>query len=162
MSIVAALLAGLAIQSADPAEVDAAQAWTAFEALKGLEGRWRDTLDTERPMTIDYRVISGGQALVESWTTPSGRESLTVYVMDGDRLIATHYCPQGVHPTLALVEAGQTLRFDYVSAANMTSPAATHQHAFSITPGLDRMPRTETYRAGDESETTRYDMARVR
>jgi len=135
----------------------------AFETLKGMAGDWRDTLNPERPMQVSYRTIANDSAVVETWRTPSGRETLTLYVMDGDTLIATHYCAQGNQPTLELVSADNGLRFAFRSATNLSDPSRSHQHAFNILMlGNGHVVHDETYVEDAESETTRYEFVRER
>lgn len=42
-----------------------------------------------------YRSVSNGSALVETFTSSSGKETLSVYHHDGPALMLTHYCAQG-------------------------------------------------------------------
>jgi hypothetical protein len=154
-----ALLAVALFLSHTPEETSDA---ATFESLKTMSGVWRQT-GTQRPMTITYRVISGESAVVETWTTASGRETMTVYVMDGERLIATHYCAQDNQPTLALTASTPELVFDFRSATGLTDPAASHQHRFTIRPiDADHMERSETYVESGISETTTLALTRQR
>ena len=154
-----ALLAVVLLLSHTPGE---ARDIATFETLKTMSGVWRQT-GTQRPMTITYRVISGESAIVESWVTSSGRETMTVYVMDGGRLIATHYCAQGNQPTLALTASGPELVLDFRSATGLPDPAASHQHRFTIRPiDADHMERSETYVENGIPETTTLALTRQR
>ena len=131
-----------------------------FAALKTMNGVWRQT-GSDRPLTITYRVISGDSAVVETWTTASGRETMTVYVMDGERLIATHYCAQGNQPTLALTASAPELVFEFRSATGLADTDASHQHRFTIRPiDAEHMERSETYVEHGVPETTTLALTR--
>jgi hypothetical protein len=78
-----------------------------------------------------------------------------MYHLDGDALIATHYCPAGNQPTLQLRADLKTgLVFEFRSATNLARAADSHQHRFEIRFLDDRhFWRSETYR-GDGEEAT--------
>lgn len=94
------LFLALILRLACPAAAgDGAQA--AFRTLQGLVGSWRLTkpaTDKQRAFRIIYRMISANTALVESFGDPAGQPTETIYHLDGDRLMATHYCAQGNQP----------------------------------------------------------------
>lgn len=104
-----------------------------FDSLKQLAGDWKSTKASSHT-TVNYRVIANGSTLVESWTMSPTRQSMTVYTLDGDRLIATHYCPQGNAPRLQLTQTDDdgTHQFLFFDGANLQDPAGSHEHAFRI------------------------------
>src|SRR5262245_40955500 len=85
----------------------------AFQSLKALVGDWQGRTAEGRTFLVSYRLIANDTVLVESWTMSPTRTSMTVYHMDGDALIATHYCPQGNQPRLQYrpEQSGQRLEF---------------------------------------------------
>lgn len=137
-----ALLLVPAVASAAPPSAQAV-----FDRLKTLAGEWRST-DAANATRVTYRVIANGSALVESWRMSPTRESMTVYTMDGERLLATHYCPQGNAPRMQLIGTDDTgaSRFFFIDGANLQDPAGAHEHAFwvRIEPSGE-LTRSETY-----------------
>lgn len=131
-----------AIASAAPPSAQAV-----FDRLKTLAGEWRST-DDANATRVAYRVIANGTTLVEAWRMSPTRESMTVYTMDGTRLLATHYCPQGNAPRLQLtdIDATGASRFFFVDGANLQDPQGAHEHAFwlRIEPSGE-ITRSETY-----------------
>lgn len=120
---------------------------TVFEQLKGLIGDWRSTKNNSATV-VNYKVIANGTTLIESWIMSPTRQSMTVYTMDGERLIATHYCPQGNAPRLNFThtDTGGAHHFVFFDGANLQEPSGSHEHAFwfKISPdGL--LTRNETY-----------------
>lgn len=116
-----------------------------FEQLKTLEGQWRSA---SGKTMADYRVIANASTIVETWTMSPTRQSMTVYTMDADRIIATHYCPQGNAPRLALAgtSADGAHHFEFVDGANLQDPQGSHEHAFWIRlESPDSLVRSETY-----------------
>jgi hypothetical protein len=87
---------------------------------------------------------------MEHWTLSETTDALTLYHMDGDILMATHYCPLCNQPRLHLVfdENGE-LGFEFVSATNLLDLSDAHQHSFQIRL-IDHTSfwRSETYVGG--------------
>lgn len=102
-----------------------------FDHLKTLEGNWKST---SSKTTIDFMPIANGTSIVETWTMSPTRRSMTVYTMDKDRILATHYCPQGNAPRLQLSGDGGdgTYRFRFLDGANLHVSDGSHNHAFSV------------------------------
>jgi len=129
-----------------------------FERLKTLSGDWHSTT-RGGATTVNYRTIANGSSVVETWTMSPTRQSMTVYTMDGERLLATHYCPQGNAPRLQLVatDAGGAHRFAFLDGANLQNPSGSHEHAFWLRfDASGTLTRSETYIRNDAS----YDPAR--
>ncbi len=83
-----------------PCAVSAETGAEAFAGLRGLVGAWEAQTAAGFTIRVSYRAIASDSAVVETFTTPSGRETLTIYHPDGSDLIATHYCVRPVHPVL--------------------------------------------------------------
>jgi hypothetical protein len=134
-----------------------------FERLKALAGEWRGRTPHGRDIGLSYRLTANGSALVESWNLGEGRESVTIYHMDGDVLLASHFCPLGNQPRLALRRAAaDRLEFQFRDGSNLDPAIDAHQHSFWIEfHGPDTIVRSETYREGgdDETEAVRYERA---
>ncbi len=128
-----------------------------------LPGAWQVTANDGAVTTISFRRVSADTALVESFVTPSGRETLTVYHLDGEGLLLTHYCAEGNQPRLRVVDADRDLavfrRFD---ATNLRPDQAVLVERTLRLAG-DLMELTETYRLPDgTTETTVLSATRVR
>ncbi len=119
-----------AARAAAPATLDAAQA---FEKLKTLAGRWEGTNSEGIKVQAIYELTSGDSALLER-TSESGPEHttmVTVFHVDGPRLLLTHYCAAKNQPRMRAVsyspESG-TLVFEFLDATNLASSDAGHMH----------------------------------
>ncbi len=121
----------------------------AFKRLSALVGTWEGKFEDGRAHRVAYRLTAGGTALIETWTLGPTRESLTLYHLDGDALVATHYCPQGTQPRLQLSSAtGPAERLSFVlrDGGSLQVKGKSHQHAFWIElKGIDAFVRSETY-----------------
>ena len=132
--------------SGSAAAHDAAAAGV-FDQLKSLAGRYRSA-DAAHRTSVEIEPIANGSALVETWTMSPTRQSMTVYTMDGDRLLATHYCPQGNAPRLAYrrTDASGAHHFEFLDGTNLQDPAGSHEHAFWVRKEADgTITRSETY-----------------
>ena len=121
-----------------------------FDEIAALVGDWRSA-DPAKGTRVTYSLTANGTTILEAWTMSPTRQSLTVYTMDGDRLLATHYCPQGNAPRLAYraTDADGTHRFDFLDGANLQAPDGWHEHAFRLRLAPDRVVRSETYLRND-------------
>jgi len=103
-----------------------------FEAMKTLAGTYYENGEAGKIARVDYRLISRGSALTESWSMPSGKEELTVFHMDNGVLVATHYCAAGIQSTMQLTSKSDdnVYQFRLRSATNLSSPEASHNSGF--------------------------------
>lgn len=119
-----------------------------FEQIRSWEGRWQVT---ETPaLKIVFEATARGSAMVERWETQSGLHSMTIYHMDGDALIATHYCPQGNQPRLESRSASSgEIRLTFRDVTDLDA-GESHAHELWFTPAADgTLQRSEVYRGKD-------------
>jgi hypothetical protein len=121
-------LAAVALQAGGP-KYESSDA-AAFARLKTLAGEWE--ADTAMgKVHLNYEVIAGGTALVERESGEKMPAMVTVYHLDGDRLLLTHYCMMGNQPRMQArafnPETGE-LEFQFLDATNLSGPGAGHMH----------------------------------
>lgn len=148
--LICSAAAGVPATAQDARSVSALQ----FEKVAALAGEWRVQ---ERPsLRIVFEPTAGGSVILEKWMVGERMHSLTVYHLDGERLVATHYCPQGNEPRLAASAAGSAgVSFAFLDATDL-DPQESFQHdlSFSWNTG-GTVSRAETYWGpqGAEEET---------
>lgn len=114
-----------------------------FEKLKTLAGSWVGPLTTS-PQTpevdgkfaqFSLRVTSLGNALVHELSV-SGRPDhpVTMFYLDSDRLLLTHYCDAGNRPRMTgkLSPDGKTVEFDFVDLAGSNQYGHMHHAVFTF------------------------------
>ncbi len=132
-----------------------------FEQISQWVGRWR--VDETEVLTIVFESTANGRTIVERWETPNGLHSMTVYHMDGDALVATHYCPQGNQPRLVSHGSdGPDIRFDFRDVTDL-DPGESYQHDLAFSPSDDgALVRSEVYLGPDgQAEPGRYTLRRA-
>jgi hypothetical protein len=103
-----------------------------FLSLASLKGRWIGVADDGRALRVQYSLHANASVLMEQWEF-RGTDALTLYHLDSEKLMATHYCPLCNQPRLDLIEVeGACFRFSCVSATNLINLSDEHQHAFEI------------------------------
>lgn len=137
----------------------------AFEKLGSLVGDWEAKTEKGAVIRINYRLVAADSVLVQTYTTPSGRQTLTVFHRDGSNLLATHYCAQGNQPRLRLDGAGtdKSLAFQFLDATNLSDAQGSHLHRLQVVlVDSDHHVQTETYSAEGKDSVGVLRFARVR
>jgi uncharacterized membrane protein (Fun14 family) len=116
-----------------PAAAAPSDAATAFAKLKTLAGTWSGNIlePDGPPVNVEYRVTGEGSIVVETLFAGAPHEMITMYTLDGNDLVASHYCSAGNQPTLKLDRARTTadeLVFEYVSVRGEHASDAPHIH----------------------------------
>ncbi len=124
------LLAPLAAYTADSTSQPASGASAAFNRIKSLVGEWQ----ADTPMgkaRVTYELVSSGSAVLERESIAGHPPMITMYYLDGSRLLLTHYCMTGNQPRMqaqAYDPASRELKFRFLDITNLASPNASHMH----------------------------------
>ena len=158
--LVSTLLIGFATVQGCGA-VNLSKAEMCFKRLQSLTGSWKIS-DPQTPskaaFRISYKLISRDSALVETFGDPDGPVTETVYHLDGENLMATHYCAQGNQPRLRLQgESTDTaLHFSFLDITNLKHAEDSHLIDLRFSWRTDgKIEREETYiEAGKKDVST--------
>jgi hypothetical protein len=108
-------------QKAAAAQSDAQKA---LEKMKTLAGSWQGTI---RGISINFtiRAVSSGTAILEEGNTSGGgppNHEITMFYLDGDRLLATHYCDAGNRSRFEgkMSPDGKAIEFSFLDVAGST------------------------------------------
>ena len=133
-----------------------------FDKLKTLAGSWQGKTSDGQPVDVSFRVTSGGSALMSEIM---GKEDMvSMFHLDGDRLLLTHYCGAGNQPRMKATASldGKMLTFDFLDATNLASPQAGHMQRVIFTfPDADH--HTEEWffvQEGKEAGHERFNLER--
>ncbi|HJP93955.1 MAG TPA: hypothetical protein VJ875_18500 [Pyrinomonadaceae bacterium] len=106
----------------------------AFERLSSLVGEWHG-IESASEARLVYSLTSDGSALMEDFRAPKD-EMITMFTVDGDHLIATHYCSVGNQPqmiTKAIEDPSSSLVFTLSRITGMKTPDDWHNTGLTVT-----------------------------
>jgi hypothetical protein len=106
-----------------------------FDILKGLQGKWQGHDSMGHPVKAIFRLTGKGSALMSEYMEPDQNEDMiSMFHVDGDRLLMTHYCSAGNQPRMNATASpdGKTIAFDFVDATNLPSLEAGHMRRLVI------------------------------
>lgn len=98
-----------------------------FDQLKALAGSWEGSLDG-KSLHVSLRVTSMGNALMHEMRGIGPDDPITMFHLDGDRLLLTHYCDAGNQPRMVATISpdGKTIVFNFVEATNLLKSQMGH------------------------------------
>lgn len=159
--LVAAIAIPLALQAS--AGQDAAEdqpPGPTLDFIKGMVGDWvavgEDGLPGEQIVSTS-RVTAGGFAVIETVFPGTEHEMVTVYYMDGEDLVLTHYCVAGNQPHMRARRDSPTgsVVFECQGGANINTVEDAHMHSAVIhIQDKDHMHTVWSMFAGTESTYT--------
>lgn len=141
----------------------------AFEILKSLAGEWEGTSSKDekgQDLRVLYRVTANGSALVETEFPGTDHEMISVFHMDGDRLMMTHYCAMGNQPKMIMDRSStpDEIVFSFAGGTNFDPEKDTHIHNGTI-----RLVDSDTiesawvaYTDGEKAHTNTFYLSRVK
>ena len=119
-----ALLATIALADSNTAAT--------FTNLKSLEGSWSGKAG-DRDVKVTFRVTSGGSAVL-SEIQAGNEDMISMFHLDGSRLMLTHYCAAGNQPRMigTVSPDGKTIKFDFLDATNLSAQPG-HMQRMTLT-----------------------------
>ena len=108
----------------------------AFEKMKTLTGSWQGKI-MDISINITIRLASSGTAILHEAHTGGGRppdHEITMFYVEGDRLLATHFCDGGNRARLEgkMSPDGKTSEFNLLDVAGSTKGGLVKRMAFTM------------------------------
>jgi hypothetical protein len=155
--------AAYAVDEKPAANIDST---AAFSRLKNLAGEWEADSNMGK-MRVSYTLTAGGTALVERARSEKMPEMLTVYYMDGKRLLLTHFCMAGNQPRMEARSYNPStaeLQFRFLDSTNLATAAAGHMHnaTFRFVDDQHLVSNWQFYENGQVKMTEGFQLTRVR
>lgn len=107
-----------------------------FDRLKKLVGEWEGTSGDGKPTQVAYRVVSNGSVLEETMNIGTEETMVTLYHLDGNRLMVTHYCGAGNQPRMVALpdpKSPNVVAFKFLDATNLASTDVGHMRNLVLT-----------------------------
>lgn len=138
-----------------------------FDQLKQLAGEWisrskSDQMDVTRHT---YRIVSNGSAVMLTTEVPNEGPMITMFYLDGPRLMATHFCGAKNQPRYVAVNSSdpQAIVFKFKDATNLTSPQMGYMSGVTLKFGdSDHHTQQWTYTENGKTTTESFDLERSR
>src|ERR1700751_5485311 len=105
------------------------EAQNALNRFKALVGPWGGKSQQGQASEVTYQLRAGGTSVMAD--AKLGDEAMTtMFYLDGDRLLMTHFCPSNNQPRMqaTISPDGKTVSFDFLDATNLASPQTGHMH----------------------------------
>src|SRR5438477_2809866 len=121
-----------------------------FDLMKTLAGNWQGPVTADPPqqnmetgsaVKVSLRVTSRGNTIVHEMNDPGKADDpaktdhpVTMFYLDNDRLLLTHYCDAGNRPRMVAKVSpdGKTLDFDFLDVAGPTDYGHMQHATFTI------------------------------
>ncbi len=146
-----------------------ADAVAGFERLKTMAGEWQGQASDGRKIRHSVRLIAAGSVLMEeSWFEGhAGEMMVTMYHVDGERLLLTHYCVARNQPRMSATEISSDanrILFTFVDGTNLPSRNSGHMDkALFEFAGRDSFKSRWTwYKDGKEQWMEQFTFRRVK
>jgi len=160
------VLVVLANASALPAQTrpqERTKSNAAFEQLASLVGDWEGVQDGV-PIHVTYTLTARGTALMEEVQPGDPSAMTTMFSVDGDHVMDTHYCAAGNQPQMVSgvpddLQRGVT--FSLLRVTGMKTPADWHNTGLTVTlDDKDHITQRWTYLYKGKAGTTVFHYTR--
>jgi hypothetical protein len=109
-----------------------------FDLLKGMEGNWAGKNQQGQPIQVTFRETAGGSALMSEIYGQGPENMITMFHMDGDRLLMTHYCGAGNQPRMRVISSdAKSVSFEFLDGTNIAPGDGHMQHVTFTEPDPD-------------------------
>lgn len=150
-----------------------------FTLLKALAGSWQASVTTDPPLAkmgnetfthVSLRVTSRGHALVEEMQEVGKPEDptrydhpLTMFYLDGDRLLLTHYCDAGNRPRMAgrISPDGKTVEFDFLDLSGGNGYGHMYHALFTLVDANHHIEEWTYMMAGEKPLKAHLELTRA-
>jgi hypothetical protein len=153
------------VMSAAVLAADKTKSEEAFDRLASLKGQWKGEQDGVK-ISLIYALTANGSALMEEFRPESGPVMITLFTVDGDHLIATHYCSAKNQPqmvTCAITDVQKPLAFSLARVTGLKSPDDWHNTGLTvIQEDNDHLTQEWTYQSKGKTGKSVFRYTRVR
>ncbi len=127
---VAVMLLVLFVTSAAMSQTDAEKS---FNKLKTLVGTWEGKGAQGQPIRVTFRLTGNDSALMSEIGAPENM--VTMFHLDGDRLMMAHYCGAGNQPRMKALASpdGKTIPFEFLDVTGLSKSQPGHMSGLVVT-----------------------------
>jgi hypothetical protein len=152
----------------------------AFDKLKALAGSWEGRVSTLPPQPgmgdgaitdISLRITSRGNAMVQEMKEAGTADDparydhpVTMFYLDSDRLLLTHYCDAGNRPCMLgkMSADGKTVEFEFLDLSGGTQYGHMDHAVFTFVDANHHIEEWTYRMPGDKPVHARFDLQRTK
>ena len=142
---------------------DSRKSAAVFKQLTSLVGDW-EAVQEGVPVRETYALTANGTVLMSETKPADSQPMITMFTVDGDHLMATHYCVAGNQPQMVTEVPGDLdkgLTFSLERVTGMKTPDDWHNTGITLTlDDKDHMTQRWTYLYKGKTGTTIFHYAR--
>jgi hypothetical protein len=135
-----------------------------LQRFKSMVGTWQGKSPNGETSTVVYQLAAGGTAVMAE--SGAGEEAMTtMFYLDGDRLLMTHFCPSGNQPRMVarISPDLKMVTFDFLDATNLAGPQSGHMHrAVYLFTDAEHYSEEWTWKKEGKDTKFHYEMQRVK
>ncbi len=133
-----------------------------LEKFKSMAGTWEGKNAQDEAVVDTYRLVAGGTAVM-SENKMGSEDMLSLFYVDGDHLLMTHFCPSGSQPRMRATASPdfKTVSFEFVDATNLPDAQKGHMsRAVYFFPDPDHYREEWTWLQDGKATAFRFEMQR--
>jgi hypothetical protein len=159
------LLRGLVVLtflSASTALVAQSNAQKTLDRFKAMVGTWQGKSPSGDTSEVTYRLTAGGTAVMADMRM-AGDDMVSMYYVNGDDLLMTHFCPSNNQPRMKAVISPDlnTVSFDFMDITNLARPETGHMHrAVFLFSDPEHYTEEWTWKQKGKESTMHFEMQR--
>ncbi len=162
LALVFVLVTAVAVSGQNQPQ-DSSKSAAIFKQLTSLVGEW-EAVQEGVPVKETYTLTANGSVLMSETKPADSQPMITMFTVDGDHLIATHYCVAGNQPQMVTSAPGDLekgLTFSLERVTGMKTPDDWHNTGITLTlDDKDHMTQRWTYLYKGKTGTTVFHYAR--
>ncbi len=165
-SVLGGVVAWIAIVGAGRAAEQSKSVITFERLAASLAGQWKGVQDGTE-FEVSYTLTANGSVLMEEFRPKDGPMMVTMFSVDDDRLLATHYCSAKNQPQMATNPItdpqAKSVAFSLVRVTGLTSPGDWHNTGLVVTiEDRDHVTQDWTYLSDGKSGKSSFHLTRER
>lgn len=137
-----------------------------FETLQSLVGEWQGKTPEGKTVTLSYEVVSNGSVLMERLRMDQEPEMVTLYHLNNDKLMLTHYCSAKNQPRMDAKQidlASNKFQFELFDITNLANPADGHMQGLTLSiQDEDHLKQGWTWRQNNQDKISEFVFERIK
>jgi hypothetical protein len=133
-----------------------------LDRFKSMVGTWQGKSPSGDTSEVTYHLTAGGTAVMADMHM-AGDDMVSMYYVNGDDLLMTHFCPTNNQPRMKAVISPDlnTVSFDFMDITNLAGPNAGHMHrAVFLFSDAEHYTEEWTWKAKGKESTMHFEMQR--